>query len=420
VDELMAGKSSPIAIDGRLVVCDDRAKMHVLDATTGETIGRRVALGTVMRSSPLYADGKIYAFTANGRWYILQPDPQRGARILKKGRLPAGDEVHASPICADGRIYVQTTGRLYCLHDPAKSPGITPRPTAPAERPVQDDTQPATVQVVPAEVLMRPGETQPLKVRLFNARGQFLKNTEASFALDGPGSISSEGIFSAPPGADHVATIVRAKVGDLEGVSRIRTVPPLPWSFDFEDAAISPATSTGLPPVTWIGAKFRHVIRKMDGSQVMVKVTTIPKGTRSRCWIGHSDLHDYTIQADIRGASQDGKLPDIGLIAQGYVLDLMGESQQLQIRSWYPQLRMAQTVSFPWKPDQWYTMKLRASVEDGQAILRGKVWLRDQTEPDAWTLEAVDSSPNTNGSPGLFGNAKDAEIYLDNLQVYEN
>ena len=28
------------------------------------------------------------------------------------------------------------------------------------------------------------------------------------------------------------------------------------------------------------------------------------------------------------------KLPDIGLTAHGYVLDLMGEMQQLQIRTW--------------------------------------------------------------------------------------
>jgi hypothetical protein len=53
-------------------------------------------------------------------------------------------------------------------------------------------------------------------------------------------------------------------------------------------------------------------------------------------------------------------------------------------------------------------------------VLRGKVWPRDQQEPEAWTVEAVDQSPNRSGSPGLFGNAKDAEIYLDNLQVYEN
>ena len=159
----------------------------------------------------------------------------------------------------------------------------------------------------------------------------------------------------------------------------------------------------------------------MDGSKVMVKITTIPKGTRSRCWFGHSDLHDYTIQADVRGTVTDGKMPDIGLIAQGYALDLQGASQNLQLRSWVPQgLRTSRTVEFPWKPDQWYTMKLRASVEDGTAVLKGKVWPRGSSEPPEWTVEIIDEAPNVSGSPGLYGNAKDAEIYLDNIQVTAN
>ena len=35
---------------------------------------------------------------------------------------------------------------------------------------------------------------------------------------------------------------------------------------------------------------------------VLTKITTIPKGARSRAWMGPSDLAEYTISADIRGA----------------------------------------------------------------------------------------------------------------------
>jgi len=73
-DELMVGKASTLLVDDRLWAFDDRAKLHVLDAKTGEPVARRIALGRVMRASPLYADGKVYALTANGSWYILQPD----------------------------------------------------------------------------------------------------------------------------------------------------------------------------------------------------------------------------------------------------------------------------------------------------------------------------------------------------------
>lgn len=410
--ELMIGKSSPVFLDNRLYCVDDRAKLFVLDAESGETIGRRVPLGTMMRGSLLLADGKIYAVTANGRWYILKPAGDKGVEIVSKGRLPRGETCEASPIAALGAVYLETSGGLYCLRDGNKPTGSQAYPPAPEETPATETDAVAHVQVVPAEVLMRPGETQTFTVNLYNERGQFLRKTSAAFELNGPGQITDDGQFQAPADNQHVATIVRANVGELSGRARVRIVPPLPWAFDFDQLDDA--------PVTWVGARYRHVIREVDGSKAMVKITTIPKGTRSRCWFGHSDLANYTIQADVKGARTDDKMPDIGLIAQGYALDLQGNSQKLQIRSWVPQLRMASTIDFNWEPDTWYTLKLQASVEDGRAVLRGKVWPRGESEPGDWTLTATDDSPNLSGSPGLYGNAKDAELYIDNLTVKAN
>ena len=73
------------------------------------------------------------------------------------------------------------------------------------------------------------------------------------------------------------------------------------------------------------------------------------------------------------------------------------------------------------KPDEWYTMQLRASVEGKKAVLKGKVWPRDEKEPDAWSIEVDDDMPNAVGSPGMFGNTGNkGEFYLDNIQVYPN
>jgi outer membrane protein assembly factor BamB len=162
--------------------------------------------------------------------------------------------------------------------------------------------------------------------------------------------------------------------------------------------------------------------RKVDGNGVMVKIKTIPKGARSQGWMGFIDGSNYTIQSDVQGAIKDNKLPDIGLSAQRYTLTMLGASQKLQIRSWPTQLRMAQTEDFKWDPNKWYTMKLEARVQkaaDGtqKAVLRGKVWVRGEKEPDDWQVTAVDEAPNVKGSPGLFGNAIDAEIFYDNLTV---
>ncbi len=53
-------------------------------------------------------------------------------------------------------------------------------------------------------------------------------------------------------------------------------------------------------------------------------------------------------------------------------------------------------------------------------MLRGKVWPRGESEPQKWTIEAVDDVPNLQGSPGLFGQSTVAEIYIDNVIVTPN
>ncbi|CAL1125616.1 unnamed protein product [Cladocopium goreaui] len=414
--ELRIGKSSPLMVDNRLYVVDDSAGLYVLDPETGEQVAKRTKLGTMMRSSLLYADGKIYACTANGRCYILKPDERKGVDIIHRLRLPAGNEVHGSPIVYRGRIYLPTTDTLYCLADPEAEVGVDPAPTVQEEAPVQEHPDPAYVQVVPAESLIKPGDELKFRARLFNSYGQLLEDdVEATFTADNGGKFEGNTFIAAGSSEGtpkHSGVIVTAKVGDLTGDARIRVVPELPWHFDFSDGQV---------PLTWIGARYRHQPREVDGEPLMVKVTTIPKGTRSQSWIGHPELHDYTIEADVMGAITNGRMPDIGLIGQRYTLDLMGDSQQLQIRTWTPQLsRMSETVPLKWEPNVWYHLKFRTAVEDGVAVLRGKVWPRDEAEPEEWTVVARDEAPNTNGSPGLFGNAKDAEIFYDNISVTPN
>ena len=164
---------------------------------------------------------------------------------------------------------------------------------------------------------------------LFNSRGQLLKETPATFHAGRAGQRSARQANSRRrTDAAHVATIVTAKVGDLTARARIRIVPPLPWKFDFEGLKDA--------PITWVGARYRHVLRQVDGSNAMVKITTIPLGTRSRLSMGQSDLHDYTIQADFKAAVRDDKMPDVGVIAQGYTLEVSGENKWLKLVSWMP------------------------------------------------------------------------------------
>jgi hypothetical protein len=52
--------------------------------------------------------------------------------------------------------------------------------------------------------------------------------------------------------------------------------------------------------------------------------------------------------------------------------------------------------------------------------VKGKIWLRDQTEPTEWSVQMVDESPVKSGSPGLSGNAQMSEFFVDNLSVTPN
>jgi hypothetical protein len=142
--------------------------------------------------------------------------------------------------------------------------------------------------------------------------------------------------------------------------------------------------------------------------------------------MGFTTLSDYTVQADFFATNMKGKdkterLPDFGLIAQRYTLDLQA-AQRLQIRSWTSrlELRFAKTMDFSWQPQTWYTMKFQAENVPQGATLRGKVWKRGEPEPQAWLIQATDTTPNRTGSPGLFGNSTEAEFYIDNVSVTRN
>ena len=100
-------------------------------------------------------------------------------------------------------------------------------------------------------------------------------------------------------------------------------------------------------------------------------------------------------------------------------MDLMGAHQKIQLRAWSSELRLEKSVAFKWDPDVWYTMKFRVDQQGDKALLRGKVWPRDQPEPQEWTITAEDPRPVRHGSPGIYGYSA-ADIYYDNIKVTGN
>lgn len=410
VKGLAVGRSAPLLVNGRMYSINDSAGMVILDAADGTEVGKQ-KLGTIMMGSSVYGDGKIYVGEATGRWYILEP-AEKGVKILSKGRLD-DEEILASPIISHGRVYWSTIGAMYCTALKDVQPSADPIPPAAVEEPREADMKPALAQLVPAESLLTSKQRQQFHLRLYNAKGRYVKTVPAKFSLEGPGKVDENGSYEVADGSAHTVSVLKAEAEGLTATARIRVVPPLPWTFDFNDKQVPP---------TWIGAAYRHQPRDVEGEPLLAKISTIPKGTRSQSWMGPTDLHDYTIQTDAWCDLKNEKMPDVGVIGQRYTLALQGASQTLQIRSWTArlELRFAKTIPFEWKPQTWYVLKLQAANEGDKAVLKGKVWLRGEPEPEAWTIEATDDVPNKTGSPGLFGNASDAEVLYDNVKITPN
>ena len=404
------GRSAPIKVGDRIYFVEDSAALVIVDAKTGKLVGQK-KLGRIMFGSLVAGDGKIYAAENTGRFYVLKPS-EKGVDVVSQASLEQGEEVFGSPVISNGRIYLPSVEALYCIGKPDAAVVKAAKPKTAGETPADKDKAVAQIMLTPVELMLSSGQKTTLQVSGYNRNGQFVQLVKnAEITVVGGGTIGKDYVYTAPT-SGVAGVVLTAKYGEMTATARIRVIPMLPWKFDFSDEKV--------PPV-WIGADYRHKPAPLDGEKGMVKISTIPKGTRSQAWMGWTDLHDYTVQADFKATERNGRLPDLGLINQRYTLDLQG-SQRLQIRSWFArlELRFAKTIDFAWKADTWYTVKFQSETKDGKAVLRGRVWPRSEAEPTEWQIEAADATPNLSGSPGLFGNATDAEFFIDNVQVTAN
>ncbi len=410
-------RSSPVKIGERIYFIEDGAALFGVNAKTGQ-IEVEKKLGRIMFGSPVVSEGKLYVAENTGRIWCLEPT-ETELKVVGQTRLNDGSEIFGSFAISNGRLYLPTNKALYCIGVPkveaTEGATLPPVPTEPAIT----DTQIAHIQVCPVEMLLQPGQKAKLQVRGYNALGQYIRLVpEAAIQVTGPGAVSEDQIFTAGESATGAGVKLEASLGELKSTARARLLPPFPWNFDFEDKKV---------PQHWIGMAYRHQpIELPEGGNGLVKISTIPKGTRSQGFIGLPKSSGYTVQGefyalDTKNKVATNKLPDMGVVAQRYTLALEG-AQRLQLRSWVSLLeqRFAVTVPFEWQAKTWYVIKLQAEAVDGKTVLRGKVWKKGEPEPEAWSIQGEDLTPNVQGSPGLFGNSTDAEFYVDNVSVTSN
>jgi outer membrane protein assembly factor BamB len=413
------GFSSPVLDGERFYQVDNGANLGAFDVNTGKQVWMQ-NLGTIQKASPVLADGKLYVGTENGKFFIIRPTPT-GAQVLDSDQLGTEQQpeaIIASVAVSNGRVYLVSDSALYCIgkkghggHGSHTQAAASSLPAAAAA-----DAPVTHVQVVPTELILKPGDKVNFRVRLFDARGNFVREEKsAEWSLDKLKGAVAAGQYTTASEMVAQAGQVKATVGGVTGAANVRVIPPLPWAEGFD--TIEPTKF----PEHWVSMMLKFQVRDLEGNRVLVKTT---EGSsllsRSRAYMGPSDLHDYTIEADVRATERRRTMGDAGVIAQRYALVLYGNAQKLHLEPWQPETARSVVVPFEWKKDAWYRMKLRVeNLPDGQVRARGKVWPVGAPEPEGWLVERTDPIGNRQGSPGIFGNAL-AEVYFDNLKVYAN
>ncbi len=408
------GFASPVVDAERLYQVDNGAVLGAFELATGKKLWER-PLGTIQKASPVLADGKLYVGTENGRFYVIKPTAA-GPEILDQdplGTEAAPEAIVASPAVARGRVYLASMDTLYAI-GPKAAPKAQARRQAKATD-LGPAGEPALAQLVPYEVLVKPGEAVRYRVRLFDEKGRFVhEEPGATLSLEGLKGAVAGLNFTPAADAGPQAGVVKATAGTLSASARVRVIPPLPWSFDFE------GTTGEAPPHFWVNSTGKFFVRDHGGSRALMKRNDFPLTKRGRLFLGPLAASDYTVEADVLSTEKRRQMGDGGVIAQRYALVLFGNAQKLELHPWQANPARTVEVPFAWKPEAWYRVKLRVeNRKDGTTAVRGKAWLAAEPEPAAWTIDHVDRMPHRQGAAGIYADAS-AEVFLDNIKVAAN
>ena len=191
--------ASPVMDGERLYTVDNSAIVGAFDLKTGAKLWEKT-LGTLQKGSPVLADGKLYVGTENGKFYILRPSAT-GVEVLDEdllGTAQAPEPIVASPIVADGRVYVTSMEATYAIGKRVPRngrAGATGAIRCTRCAPVR----PPSFRCFRTNRSSRPGQTVTLKARLFDAKGNFIREEPAAqWSVDQlSGAVDAKGVYTA-------------------------------------------------------------------------------------------------------------------------------------------------------------------------------------------------------------------------------
>ena len=418
------GFSSPIIDGNRVYQIDNVGKLKAYDLEKGTVLWTQT-VGTAQKAPPVLADGKLYFGTEGGKVFIVRPSAERGDILSEVTLPPSTDEnagqsagvpepVFGGMAISRGRIFFASTGGVYAIGPK----GAKPQTGFAVDEPVvPGQGAPAWLQVSPTELVIKPGQAVKLRVRAFDAQGRFLRDeTGATWALTGlKGAVAADGTFTPDAGTPEQAGTIKATVGAVSGEARARVIRQLPWTETF-DAMEEKA----VPPGWIIVGTAKTAVGAVDGQKALIKLPDDTIFKRYRAFVGSVELSNYTVEADVRGASRRRQMPALGVTAQRYSFVIYGNDQVMKIEPWSPETARSVTVPFEWKADTWIHLKLRVeNMPDGSVRARGKAWPTGQPEPANWMIEKIDPIGNRKGAPGFFIDA-DYGAAIDNIKVTSN
>lgn len=446
--EISSSTSSPILAGDTVYVVAEKGDLCAVNANTGE-IKWKLKLGIEQRNScPLYADGKLYVPmlddpAGKGSGESAEAGSAGAFYIIKPGEKDAETLVHVAldgrcfgtPVAYNGKLYMQTTKHLYCWGSKGDNPGLPDWYEANNQR----KGLAKSLQIIPSEVTLRPGQSASFRARSIDANGfvvdeikdmkslswtNFIPPTARVKSLMN-GKFAADGKLVADAATKPSAGAFEATLGGLKGYIRGRVLPYLPLSQDFEAMTLSEMNTNenaafAYPPLPWIGARFKFEVREKDGTKCLTKTIDNKFFQRATVFLGAPDAKNYTIEADVMSDGNKRKMSEVGIINQRYAIVLKGNDQKLEVSSNFERLREA--VDFKWLPNVWYHLKSRVDIAaDGAGVVRAKAWKRGDAEPDVWTIEVKHKTAHQEGSPGLFGfSPQDMRVYIDNIKVKAN
>ena len=242
--------------------------------------------------------------------------------------------------------------------------------------------------------------------------------------LDGNLSVEGAGSLLTLPTAKLSAGAIRVSYGELSTVARGRVLPVLPYEENFESSydltqKASDGISFSYPPLPWLGARMRWQVQDLNGEIVAGNTLDRVLFQRAMNFVGSWKESDYIVEVDAMVDGNRRIKSTVGVINQRYIIALVGNSNQLQVVSNYD--RFQRSAPFPIKANEWYRLKTQIDfLDDESGLIRAKAWLRENEEPEEWTLEAKHSRPHMQGAPGIYALSPQSKkkVYFDNLRVY--